>query len=156
MSVKWKLAGGKTWKQKLHETHPNHGKVVSGKRGTLLIPKPLAVDAALRQVRKGKLITLSALRVRLARDTRAESACPMTTGIFMKVVAEAAEEALREGKQRVTPYWRAIRDDGRLNERFPGGARAQARRLREEGFAIEPGRGKQPPRVRDFESFTVD
>ncbi|RMF79454.1 MAG: hypothetical protein D6744_09120, partial [Planctomycetota bacterium] len=59
------------------------------------------------------------------------------------------------GKKRVTPYWRAIRDDGKLHAKFPGGAAGHAAKLRAEGFEILPGRGKQPPRVADFERFLV-
>jgi hypothetical protein len=44
-----------------------------------------------------------------------------------------------------------LRDDGSLNEKFPGGTAAQARHLRQEGFAIAPGKGSRAPRVRDFD-----
>lgn len=159
----WKLAKGKTWRQKLEEDHPNHGKIVPIPRkfekrfghGTMLIPSPRAVDAILRKVRKGKVLTQSALRERLAADGGADSACPMTTGIFVRIVAEAAEEDARAGKKRITPYWRLVRDDGKLIEKFPGGPRAQARRLREEGLTISPAKGKQPPRVADVEAHAV-
>ena len=161
--VTWKLAKGKTWRQKLEQDHPNHGKIVRipprmQKRfgtGTMVIPRPLDVDAAMREVRKGKLVTQSALRDRLARDSKVDHACPLTTGIFLRIAAEAAEESRRAGKKRITPYWRTIRDNGRLNEKFPGGARAQAALLRAEGFTIQAGKGKQPPRVIDFERSLV-
>ena len=45
--------------------------------------------------------------------------CPMTTGILLKIVAFAAEEN-REGKD-VTPYWRVIKDGGKLNDRISDG-----------------------------------
>ncbi len=32
---------------------------------------------------------------------------------------------------------------------------AQAARLREEGHAIEPGKGKRPPKVKDYEKHLV-
>ena len=76
----WKLAQGKTWRGKLEATHPNHGKTVPipagmtkrfGK-GTMLIPKPLDVDALVRKVRKGKLLTQAHLRTRLACDAGAD------------------------------------------------------------------------------------
>jgi hypothetical protein len=75
----------------------------------------------------------------------------LTTGIFLRIAAEAAVEDLRGGKQDITPYWRVIKADGSLNEKFPGGTAAQAARLREEGHSIQPGAGKKPPRVEDFE-----
>jgi len=44
-----------------------------------------------------------------------------------------------------------VKADGGLNEKLPGGVEAQAARLREEGHSIEPGVGKKPPRVKDYE-----
>jgi hypothetical protein len=161
MAATWKLAKGTTWKQKLVEPHLNHGKVVPvpagmQKRygtGTMLIPKPLDVDALIRKVSKGRLATASRIRARLAADSGADQACPFTTGLFVRIAAEAAEEDRRAGKKRITPYWRLVRDDGSLNQKFPGGAKAQATRLRQEGFTVERGRGKKPPRVKDFEKY---
>lgn len=116
--------------------------------GTMLIAHPLDVDALIRRVRKGRVITQARLRERLARDFRADHTCPLTTGIFVRIVAEAAEEGRRAGRTSVTPYWRVVRDDGSLNERFPGGVQAQARRLRAEGLSVAAGK---KPCVRDFE-----
>ncbi|MBU0640156.1 MAG: hypothetical protein KKB50_14920 [Planctomycetes bacterium] len=159
----WKLPKGKTWQQKLREQHANHGKVVpipTGMRkrygeGTMLIPGPLDVDALMRRPRKGKLITVSQIRAALAAQAQADHACPLTTGMFIRLAAEAAAEAQRAGKQRVTPYWRTIRDDGSVHEKLPGGGRALATRLRQEGFSIQAGRGKKPPRIKDFEQYLV-
>ena len=154
---------GATWRQKLEQEHPNHGKLVPipepwQKRygqGTMVIPRPLDIDATMRRVPRGKLMTQTQLRDEVAALSNADCACPMTTGIFVKIVAETAEEDLRGGRKRVTPYWRVVRDDGKLNDKLPGGPEAQADRLRSEGFEIEPGKGKQPPKVLDFERHLV-
>jgi len=84
----------------------------------------------------------------LAQTHQADVACPITTGIFVRIAGEAAEEDLRAGKKRVTPYCRVVRDDGTLNRKL----KRQAARLREEGYAIEPGARKNTLRVRDFRS----
>jgi alkylated DNA nucleotide flippase Atl1 len=104
--------------------------------GTMAIAHPLDVDALIRKVKKGRVVTQGQLRERLARKYRAGCTCPLTTGIFVRIVSEAAEEDRRAGKQRITPYWRVLRDDGSLNVRFPGGLAAQARRLKWEGLRI--------------------
>ena len=148
---------------KLEREHEGHGRLVaipermqkSLGSGKMLIPRPMDVDAAMRRVRKGKLMTLSVLRSELARAAGANATCPLTTGIFARLSAEAAEEDLSLGKRRVTPYWRTIRDDGSLIDKFPGGVRAQARRLREEGFSITPSKGKKAPRVKDYETKVI-
>jgi alkylated DNA nucleotide flippase Atl1 len=71
----------------------------------------------------------------------------LTTGIFIRIAAEAAEEDARKGKTRITPYWRVVKDDGSLNPKFPGGVKRQAEKLRAEGHRIVPGAGKRLPRV---------
>ena len=80
----------------------------------------------------------------------------MTTGIFIRIAAEAAEEDLTRGETEITPYWWTIKADGSLNEKFPGGIDAQAAHLREEGHTIEPAKGKKPPKVKDFEKALVN
>lgn len=117
----------------------------------MLIPRALDVDSLIRRVRRGRLVTQTQIRERLAQYFNADTTCPLCTGIFVRIAAEVAEEDRRAGKKQFTPYWRVVRDDGSLNEKFPGGPAAQARRLRAEGFAIAPGKGRKPPRVKEFE-----
>jgi len=148
----------KSWREKLESQ--DHFKIIEipprkTKRmgtGTMLIPKPKDVDAVIKKAKKGQLLTVTEIRSKLARDNKTDVTCPITTGIFVRIVAEAAEEALREGKKQVTPYWRVLKFDGSLHENFPGGVKAQSRRLKEEGHAITPAKGKKPPKVKDFES----
>ena len=152
-----KFTSRKSWREKL-ETQ-DHSKIIEipprmTKRfgmGTMLIPKPLDVDALIRKTKKGMLITVSEIRSRLARDNNADVTCPITTGIFVRIAAEAAAEEMENGKKQVTPYWRVVKADGSLNEKFPGGSKGQSRRLKEEGHSIIPGKGKRPPAVKDFE-----
>ena len=154
----WKPKAGVTWRDKLEREHPSHGRIVEpspsqARAGIrrVLIPRPLDVDAIVRRVRKGKLITMEQLREELARRAGADASCPMTTGIFMRIVAEAAEEDRANGRKRIAPYWRVIRNNGGLNEKFPGAAASQAKHLRAEGMSILPAKGKQPPKVKDFD-----
>ena len=142
-----------SWREKMD--NPDLPKIVSippkmQKRfgtGTLLIPSPREVDALIRTVSKGSLVTVSRMRELLAGKYSATATCPLTTGIFVRIAAEAAEEEAGAGKARITPYWRVVKDDGSLNPKFPGGVERRAERLRAEGHRILPARGKQPPRV---------
>lgn len=125
-------------------------------RGRMLIPRPLDVDAFMRRVEKGKLVTVDQIRERLAKDCGADFTCPLCTGIFLRIASETAEEDLSRGEKQITPYWRVVKPDGSLNEKFPGGVDAHATHLREEGHTIEPSKGKKPPKVRDFEKVLVE
>ena len=146
----------KSWREKLEkEQEP---KVVDDPRGRgkMLIPKPLDVDTLMRKIEKGKLATVDQIRERLAKDFHADFTCPLVTGIFLRIAAETAEEDLSRGEKQITPYWRVIKADGSLNEKFPGGVDAQAAHLREEGHSIEPAKAKKPPKVKDFEKALVE
>ncbi len=119
-------------------------------RGFMLVPSPREVDALIRTVPSGGLTTTTEIRSKLAAEHSADTTCPLTTGIFVRIAAEAAEEDAREGRRPVTPYWRVVKDDGSLNPKFPGGFESQAAKLCEEGHRILPGRGNRPPRVADL------
>jgi len=109
--------------------------------GKLLIPAPNDVEALVRRIPKGRLTTQGELRRELAKAAGVEAACPLTTGIFLRLVAEASEEDAAAGKKRVAPWWRVVRDDGKLWDKAPGGMAEQARRLREEGVEVALKRG---------------
>lgn len=119
--------------------------------GKMLIPRPLDIDALVRKVPRGKLVTQDQIREKLARDCNVVASCPLCSGIFIRIIAEAAEEDLRDGKADITPYWRVVKPDGSLNEKFPGGVERQAAHLQEEGHIIGPAKGRKPPCVVGFE-----
>ena len=53
------------------------------------------------------------------------------------------------GKRRIMPYWRVLKTDGSLNEKYPGGVNRQAGLLKAEGHKVvfaRPGQAK----VADF------
>lgn len=103
----------------------------------MLISSPLEVESIVRGIRKGRTMTMGKLRGTLAARHGADYTCPLTTGIFLRIVAEAAEEERVSGRSRVVPWWRVVRDNGSLNDRLPGGIDEHARRLRAEGVIVE-------------------
>jgi len=72
-------------------------------------------------VPQGHVMTFTQLRAELAARAGAQAACPLTTGIFLRLVAEEAEEQLAAGASRVAPWWRLVRDNGALSDKAPGG-----------------------------------
>jgi len=123
------------------------------RKGRMLIPNPLDIEKLIREVKEGQLVTITQIREKLERDFSVDVSCPLTTGIFIRLIAEAAEEERKAGKEDITPYWRVIRDDGSLNEKFPGGAERQKVYLEKEGHTIVK-KGKKL-KVLDFEKFLV-
>ncbi len=153
----------KTWQEKLADDKDFPRVVeITGKMskrwgtGTLVIPAPGEVDEIMGKVPRGKLITINQIREMVAQKHGATIGCPLTTGIFIGIAARAAEEAAAEGKRGITPYWRTLKSQGELNEKYPGGVAAQTVHLKEEGHTIESGRGKKPPKVKGFEKALVE
>jgi alkylated DNA nucleotide flippase Atl1 len=146
----------KSWREKLADDKdlPKLGEV-SGQQskrwgeGSFVIPAPREVDALMKQVPKGRVVTINDLRAALARKHQTDFTCPITTGIFSWIAAHAAAEDEAAGKKRVTPYWRTLKIGGEINSKYPGGVAAVAKRLRAEGHQII-AKGKRTL-VADFE-----
>jgi len=133
----------KSWREKLADSKgpPRIGEV-RGKmstrwgKGTMVIPAPVEVDALMKRVPKGRVVTINELRAALAAKHKVGFACPITTGVFSWIAAQAAEEAAAAGAKRVTPYWRTLKTGGELNPKYPGGIEGITKRLRAEGHRI--------------------
>jgi hypothetical protein len=117
---------------------------------TLVIPAPKEVDEIMKRVEKGTLITMKEIRKILAQKHNTTSACPITTGIFGWIAANAAEEERGQGTRNITPYWRTLKAGGELNPKYPGGINAQKNYLESEGHRIIP-KGKRYI-VEDYEN----
>jgi hypothetical protein len=133
----------KSWREKLADGKglPKVGEVTGKMRkiwgeGRMVVPAPTEVDALMRQVPRGRVVTINEIRVALAARHKADFACRITTGIFSWIAANAAAEAAAAGKKRVTPYWRTLKTGGEVNPKYPGGVEQLAGRLRAEGHKI--------------------
>jgi len=104
--------------------------------GTVVIPAPVEVDEMMRRVPKGKLITINEIRVALAKKHGATIGCPLTTGIFAWVAANATDEQRQKGEKDTTPYWRTLKTGGVINPKYPGGVETQKKLLAKEGHKV--------------------
>jgi hypothetical protein len=104
--------------------------------GAFVIPAPREVDTLMKQVPKGRVVTINELRVALAKKHKTDFACPITTGIFSWIAAHAAAESEAEGQKKFTPFWRTLKTGGEINSKYPGGAAKISKRLRAEGHKI--------------------
>ncbi|NSW91752.1 MAG: MGMT family protein [Firmicutes bacterium] len=98
----------------------------------MLIAPPLAYDEIMKKVPYGKVITTDYIRNYLAKKHGADFTCPLTAGIFINIAAHASVERGTDD----TPYWRTLKKDGELNDRFPGGIDKQKLLLEMEGHEI--------------------
>ena len=119
----------------------------------IVLVNPSEVVAIMKQVPKGKLTTTIDICRKIAKQHGVKACCSLTTGIFIMTAANAVEEAGREGKPLDIPYWRTLKADGFLNEKYPGGQEAHKKLLEGENFRII-ARGKKY-QVVDYEKYLV-
>ena len=98
----------KSWREKLKDSK-DIPKIITPKgRGVkqygdkMLVPA-LQVDAMMKKVRKGKVMSIAQMREKLAKANNATSTCHLCSGIFAWIAANAAQESEDEGRKRITP-----------------------------------------------------
>ncbi len=77
----------------------------------LLISSPLEIHQYIQtQIPAGSTLSPAQLRENLARLHQADATCPVSTGIFLRIVAENACDELAQGKtlDQVCPFWRVV------------------------------------------------
>ena len=119
----------------------------------MFIAPPIFYDELMKKVPKGKLLTVSQMRNYLAKKYKADFTDPMTAGIFVNVCAWASFQR----EDDITPYWRTIKTDGELSDKYPLTIRKQKKLLEEEGHTIiAKGKKKIKYYVENFENSLID
>lgn len=119
----------KTWVEKRDISKPAVVKKVDmdfadiRKGEKMLIANPEIVDAYIRKIPRGHIKTLQQMRVDLAKAYRADKTCPVTSGIFLRIVAEAAYEEYTAGSPvgSITPFWRVVTKDSNTAKKLSFG-----------------------------------
>lgn len=138
-----KPAKGKTWADKVNDPtkvfvvkklDKKFADMPAGAK--MLIATPKIIDDYVRQIPQGKSSSLATMRKDLALAYGAEYTCPVTTGIFLRIVAEAAHEQLEHGASlaRVTPFWRIVNEKSPLNKKLSFGPEFVRRQRKKEGL----------------------
>ena len=154
----------KTWEEKLadKEGYPKVLKLEEGfpcykalhKMGAEAGDEVVLVNASdvirlMRLVPHGKVTTLAEICHKIAKEHGVKACCTLTSGIFVMTAANAAADAAKEDRDLGIPYWRTLKVEGYLNEKYPGGAEGHRSLLEAEGHRIA-GRGKSQ-KVDDYE-----
>lgn len=115
----------KTWLEKFHNgqaprierCEKSFAGVPAG--AAFLISSPAEIESYLRNIPAGKSVSVATMKRDLALDHAVEFTCPLTTGIFLRIVAEKAWEEKLQGKPEaeIAPFWRV------LDSRSPLGAK---------------------------------
>lgn len=120
----------KSWRDKMKAKPPHvvvlerdFAGVPAGSR--LLISNPVEIEDYLRtQVPPGETRAIQQMRRELARLHGADAACPVSTAIFLRTVAEVAWDNLEAGQpaQDVAPFWRVIDPQSPLARKLRAGS----------------------------------
>lgn len=115
--------------------------------GRMLIASPDTIAAIVQRIPRGQVLRLGDLRAALAAAHDANYTCPMTTGIFLRMLAEDVDRA---GTGDDMPWWRVVRDNGALLDKLPGGAAGQRQRLERDGIVVPTSKSKRVPAVAEL------
>jgi len=76
----------------------------------MVVSNPAEVEAELRRIPRGGTVNLAEFRKRLASNHGADVACPTSSSIFVRIVAEVALEQLQAGTpiDQIAPFWRVV------------------------------------------------
>lgn len=114
---------------------------------------PIDYDKVMKKVPYGKVITVGKIREHFAALSGADFTEPITAGIFVSIAAWASHQRTEDK----TPFWRTLKANGELNEKYPGGVESQKKKLEEEGHTvIEKGRTNIRYYVKDYEKALFD
>ena len=110
------MAARKSWSAKLAAQREPEVKVLTKPfagltPGThMLVSSPQEIDTWIRGIPPGETRSIDELKQELSTRHGADTACPASTMIFLRIAAEAAWEALEVGASpdEVTPFWRII------------------------------------------------
>lgn len=89
--------------------------------GTVLyIGSPGVFANYMSRIPPGETRTIERMRNELARRNAASATCPVTTAMYLKIVAEVALDDLNQGKsiESVVPFWRVIEPGSKIAMRL--------------------------------------
>ena len=87
----------------------------------MFVATPRIVDDYIREIPRGEVRVIERLRKELAARRQCDGTCPVSTAIFIRIVAEAALEDLAEGVSvaEITPFWRLVEPESKIAKRLP-------------------------------------
>ena len=86
----------------------------------LFVATPQIVDQYINRIPFGETRTIQRMRNEMARNRKCDASCPVSTAIFIRVVAQAAIEEMENGKtpDEVTPFWRLLSSKDKITAKL--------------------------------------
>ena len=162
----------KTWYEKMRDK-PGYPKVLTLEAGfpcynavhkmgadagdLVVIVNPSEVIPLMAGVPEGKVVTIIEICKHIALKHQTKGCCSLVTGIYTMTIANAVEECRANGTHPelvAIPWWRTLKSEGYLNEKYPGGQEAQKAYLEAEGFKVIARGSKY--QVKDWQDHLVE
>jgi hypothetical protein len=136
------MAAKKTWLEKLNVKKEPKVKRIDfdfadiPANSTMLIATPKIVEDYIKQIPKGKQASIRTMRKDLAGEYHADYTCPLTAGIFLRIVAEANYEKYSQTNslKGIAPFWRMIEPGSSLAQKLTFGQELITKQRKAEGL----------------------
>jgi hypothetical protein len=86
----------------------------------LFVGTPDVVAGYLKKIPAGETRTIERMRREIARNHDCDAMCPVSTAIFLRIVAEGAWDEIQSGKSiaAVVPFWRVIEPESTIAKKL--------------------------------------
>jgi hypothetical protein len=136
------MAKKKNWLDKLNEPKESKIKQIDidfadiPAGSTMFIATPQLLEQYINQIEPGQRVDIKTMRKDLAMEHNAAYTCPVSTGIFLRIVAEANYEKLQKGEPigTIAPFWRAIDPQSALAKKLSFGQDFLKAQIEKESF----------------------
>ena len=108
------------------------------KGSRMLIASPPIIDEYVKSILYGEFVEPSTMRDDLAKKYKADKTCPVTTGIFLRIVSEASYEEYQSSDdlETIAPFWRIVKLNSKLARKLACGIDFIAKRQTKENIVV--------------------
>lgn len=100
-------------------------------KGLMYISSPREIVEIINKIPFGKILTVADIANKLAKKHKVDFTCPLTTGIFVSIIANYANDEKLD-----IPYWRVIKTNDELYDHYFKQDSNQVEILRQEGHKV--------------------
>ena len=117
----------KSWQEKYEEDKKEQVKrldfkFADMKEGEIMyISTPQKIAEYINSIPEGENRDILQMRHDLAKKVQADNTCPLTTGIFTRIVAEWSLELISKGKKPIAPFWKVVDPKSSLGKKLSCG-----------------------------------
>jgi hypothetical protein len=115
----------KAWSEKMTAKPPHHvvlEKDFAGVKAgsTLHISSPQQIAAELKKIPPGTTLSIQQFRRNIAKMQKCDATCPVSTSLFLRIVAEHAWEQfnLHNRLNDLAPFWRVVDPESPLGKKL--------------------------------------